>query len=115
MDSWSPPRNREWRERMNGCVRSQHTVRATETRAIIPGMPKRAAPPADPDAVAAEPAAHEPTAFSQSLERGLMVLSSFSETRPVLGIADLSRAVGLNRSTTYRYVATLATLGYLQQ
>ncbi|GAA0472719.1 IclR family transcriptional regulator [Actinoplanes capillaceus] len=54
-------------------------------------------------------------AFSQSLERGLMILSSFSETRPVLGIADISRAVTLNKSTTYRYVATLARLGYLQQ
>lgn len=53
--------------------------------------------------------------FSQSLERGLLILSSFSEVRPVLGISDLGRAVGLNRSTTYRYVATLAKLGYLQQ
>lgn len=53
--------------------------------------------------------------FSQSLERGLLILSSFSENRPVLGISDLGRAVGLNRSTTYRYVATLAKLGYLQQ
>ena len=52
--------------------------------------------------------------FSQSLERGLLILSSFSENRPVLGISDLGRAVGLNRSTTYRYVATLAKLGYLQ-
>src|SRR5258707_9770056 len=51
--------------------------------------------------------------FSQSLERGLMILSSFSETHPVLGIADLARAVGLNKSTTYRYVATLAKLGYV--
>jgi IclR family pca regulon transcriptional regulator len=53
--------------------------------------------------------------FSQSLERGLLILSSFSETRPLLGIADLARAVELNKSTTYRYVATLAKLGYLQQ
>jgi IclR family pca regulon transcriptional regulator len=59
-----------------------------------------------------EPAAG---AFSQSLERGLMILSTFSETGPVLGIADLARAVGLNRSTAHRYVATLAKLGYLQQ
>jgi IclR family transcriptional regulator, pca regulon regulatory protein len=53
--------------------------------------------------------------FSQSLERGLLILSSFTEARPILGIADLARAVGLNKSTTYRYVATLAKLGYLQQ
>ncbi|GAA1635237.1 IclR family transcriptional regulator [Actinoplanes couchii] len=54
-------------------------------------------------------------AFSQSLERGLTILSSFSEARPVLGIADISRAVNLTKSTTHRYVATLARLGYLQQ
>jgi IclR family pca regulon transcriptional regulator len=55
------------------------------------------------------------SAFSQSLARGLLVLSAFSETRPVLGIADVAREVGLNKSTTYRYVATLAKLDYLQQ
>ena len=54
-------------------------------------------------------------AFSQSLERGLTILSSFTEHNPVLGIADLARAVGLNKSTTHRYVATLAKLGYVQQ
>ncbi|MEU8240024.1 IclR family transcriptional regulator [Actinoplanes missouriensis] len=52
---------------------------------------------------------------SRSLERGLAILSSFSESRPVLGVADLSRSVELTKSTTYRYVATLARLGYLQQ
>jgi len=57
----------------------------------------------------------ETRAFSQSLERGLLILSSFSETKPVLGIADLARSVSLNKSTTYRYVATLARLGYVQQ
>jgi IclR family pca regulon transcriptional regulator len=53
--------------------------------------------------------------FSVSLERGLSILSTFSDTRPVLGIADIARAVGLNKSTTYRYVATLTKLDYLQQ
>ncbi len=53
--------------------------------------------------------------YSQSLERGLAILSTFRSSRPLLGVSDLSRAVGLNRSTTHRYVATLASLGYLQQ
>ena len=53
--------------------------------------------------------------FSQSLERGLLILSAFSEHRPVLGIADLARAVDLHKSTTYRYVSTLAKLGYVEQ
>ncbi|MGW7166434.1 IclR family transcriptional regulator [Streptomyces sp. NPDC054884] len=74
-------------------------------------------PPAGSGDSEGDPEAPKPAAagFSQSLERGLLILSSFSETRPVLGVSDLGRAVGLNRSTTYRYVATLAKLGYLQQ
>jgi IclR family transcriptional regulator, pca regulon regulatory protein len=51
---------------------------------------------------------------SQSLERGLAILSSFS-ARPLLGVSELAREVGFTRSTTHRYVATLATLGYLEQ
>jgi IclR family pca regulon transcriptional regulator len=53
--------------------------------------------------------------FSQSLERGLAILSCFTPARPVLGIADLANELGMSRSTTHRYVITLARLGYLQQ
>src|SRR5579884_3219806 len=52
---------------------------------------------------------------SQSLERGLAILSAFHSGRPLLGVSELSREVGLSRSTTHRYVATLTTLGYLRQ
>jgi DNA-binding IclR family transcriptional regulator len=53
--------------------------------------------------------------FSQSLERGLAVLAAFTPDRPTLGISELARRLDLTRSTTHRYVATLAALGYLQQ
>lgn len=53
--------------------------------------------------------------FSQSIERGLAILSSFGPTRPLMGVSELAREVGLGRSTTHRYVATLASLGYLEQ
>ena len=53
--------------------------------------------------------------YSQSLERGLAVLSAFRPDRPVVGISELSRELGLTRSTTHRYVATLASLRYLEQ
>jgi len=53
--------------------------------------------------------------YSQSLERGLAVLSAFGTGRPLLGISDLARELGLSRSTTHRYVATLASLRYLTQ
>jgi IclR family transcriptional regulator, pca regulon regulatory protein len=52
---------------------------------------------------------------SQSLERGLEILSSFTSTRPRLGVSELAREVGISRSTSHRYIATLAALGYLEQ
>jgi IclR family transcriptional regulator, pca regulon regulatory protein len=54
-------------------------------------------------------------AYSQSLERGLAILSVFRSDRPLLGVSEVGREIGLNRSTAHRYVATLARLGYLQQ
>ena len=53
--------------------------------------------------------------FSQSLERGLAILCCFSPERPVLGIVDIAQELGMSRSTTHRYVITLAALGYLEQ
>jgi IclR family pca regulon transcriptional regulator len=55
------------------------------------------------------------SSHSQSLERGLAILSAFRSGTPVLGVSELSREVGLSRSTAHRYIATLATLGYLDQ
>ena len=60
------------------------------------------------------PSLREPR-FSQSLERGLAILSCFSGERPVRGIADLADELGMSRSTTHRYVVTLLELGYLEQ
>ena len=54
-------------------------------------------------------------AGSQSLERGLAILSAFRPAVPELGISDLARSLDLSRSTAHRYVATLARLGYLEQ
>jgi IclR family transcriptional regulator, pca regulon regulatory protein len=60
-------------------------------------------------------AAANDAGHSQSLERGLAILSAFTPDRSVLGISELARMLGLTRSTTHRYVATLAAMGYLQQ
>jgi IclR family pca regulon transcriptional regulator len=59
--------------------------------------------------------ATERSGFSQSLERGLSVLDAFAGMHSTLGIAEIAREVGLNKSTTHRYVNTLAVLGYLHQ
>ncbi|HTZ85245.1 MAG TPA: IclR family transcriptional regulator [Solirubrobacteraceae bacterium] len=53
--------------------------------------------------------------YSQSLERGLAILSCFTPKRPVLGIADIADELSMSRSTTHRYMITLLALGYLEQ
>ena len=55
------------------------------------------------------------TGTSQSLERGLAILSAFASGRRLLGISELARELELTRSTVHRYVVTLAALGYLEQ
>jgi IclR family pca regulon transcriptional regulator len=53
--------------------------------------------------------------YSQSLERGLAILESFTAEHPLLGIADIADRLGMSRSTTHRYATTLVALGYLEQ
>jgi IclR family transcriptional regulator, pca regulon regulatory protein len=53
--------------------------------------------------------------FSLSLGHGLAILATFSAEHSTLGIADLASVLSMSRSTTHRYAATLAQLGYLEQ
>src|SRR6204780_3698775 len=76
-------------------------------------MPRRS-PNAIENPAWSVPSLREPR-YSQSLERGLAILGCFPPARPVLGIADLADELGMSRSTTHRYVITLARLGYLEQ
>lgn len=64
--------------------------------------------------IEAVPLLREPR-FSQSLERGMAILGCFSPEAPVRGIAELADELGMNRSTTHRYVTTLVALGHLEQ
>ena len=52
--------------------------------------------------------------LSRSLIAGLLVLACFTPTNE-LGIADLSRRLGMRASTTHRYVATLLAAGLLER
>ncbi len=76
-----------------------------------PRSPTPSGPPQTPRSV---PRLREPR-YSQSLERGLAILSAFTPERPVLGIAEIAEELGMSRSTTHRYVITLLALGYLEQ
>lgn len=53
--------------------------------------------------------------FSKSLEKGLKILSLFNRDTPVLTQSRIAKALGLNTTSTYRYINTLAELGYLDK
>lgn len=53
--------------------------------------------------------------FIEALHRGLRILEVFSEERPRLTLAEIVEAVGLDKSTAFRFVYTLQTLGYLER
>jgi len=53
--------------------------------------------------------------FVASLSRGLEIIEAFSEEHPSLGIAELSRKLGLHKTTVFRLVSTLVELGFLSQ
>lgn len=47
------------------------------------------------------------------LERGLRLLQLFDRQRPVLGCAEMARALAIPRSTAFRLAQTLEALGFL--
>lgn len=53
--------------------------------------------------------------FIEALNRGLRILEVFSEETPQLTLAEIVEAVGLDKSTAFRFVYTLQTLGYLER
>jgi IclR helix-turn-helix domain len=53
--------------------------------------------------------------LSQSLLRGLSILTRFGADGSVRGIVDLARELGMSASTTHRYATTLVQLGLLER
>jgi len=49
------------------------------------------------------------------LERGLRILTEFSAREPVLGAPELSRRIGIPRTTTFRLLQTLEALGFIER
>ena len=49
------------------------------------------------------------------LERGLRILAEFSARESVLGAPELSRRIGIPRTTTFRLLQTLEALGFLER
>lgn len=53
--------------------------------------------------------------FSTSLEKGLRILSLFNPETRSLTQTEISRTLGINMTSTYRFVNTLVTLEYLEK
>lgn len=51
----------------------------------------------------------------QSVDRTLMILQSFIQERRPLGVSEVARQLGLNKSVVHRLMLTLMTHGYLEQ
>jgi DNA-binding IclR family transcriptional regulator len=56
-----------------------------------------------------------PTYLVPGLERGLRILAEFSAREPVLGAPELSKRIGIPRTTTFRLLQTLEALGFLER
>lgn len=61
------------------------------------------------------PSRQQRARYSQSLERGLAVLSCFTPQTPSLGVAEVAASLEMSRATAHRYLQALAKLGYLEQ
>ena len=64
--------------------------------------------------LALEEALNDPQ-LSQSLLRGLSILSCYGPERPWRAIIDLAKELNMSPSTTHRYVKTLRAVGLLEQ
>lgn len=51
----------------------------------------------------------------QSIERAFKILEEVARNRDGIGLADLSKRVGLHNSTTFHLVKTMVGLGYIRQ
>jgi len=53
--------------------------------------------------------------FSKSLEKGLKILALFTKDSPTRTQSEIAKILGLDMTTTYRYINTLVEMGYLEK
>ena len=68
-----------------------------------------------PERASAARGAGQPRGGVQSLARAFAIMEEIARNRDGIGLADLSKRVGLHNSTTFHLVKTLASLGYVRQ
>ena len=100
-------------------VKSKVTVKATATKttakSIRPAKTEvaRLVQPPSPDLE--DDADDRQRVGVQSLGRAFAILEEIARHREGIGLADLSKRVGLHNSTTFHLVKTLVSLGYVRQ
>ena len=67
------------------------------------------------EVLAREPRQMEDSRLSRSLLAGLLMLASFPADGSYLANAEIARMLGMNPSTTHRYVSTLVAVGLLER
>ena len=67
------------------------------------------------EVLAREPRQMEDSRLSRSLLAGLLMLASFPTDGSYLANAEIARMLGMNPSTTHRYVSTLVAVGLLER
>jgi IclR family transcriptional regulator, KDG regulon repressor len=93
-----------------GFFREAGQVTARSKRKPASGGPARARV-ADTGEGRAEPA----RGGVQSIGRGFAIIEEIARNRDGIGLADLSKRVGLHNSTTFHLVKTMVSLGYVRQ
>ncbi|MGB7042462.1 MAG: IclR family transcriptional regulator, partial [Xanthobacteraceae bacterium] len=80
-----------------------------------PKVPPKAARPLRLTRAADEDVEERASVGIQSLGRAFGILEEVARHRDGIGLADLSRLVGLHNSTTFHLAKTMAALGYVRQ
>lgn len=91
------------------------TTRAKTRAAAKLSATAPAAPPLRPIRAADEHVEERASVGIQSLGRAFGILEEVARHRDGIGLADLSRLVGLHNSTTFHLAKTMVALGYLRQ
>ncbi|WDD91959.1 IclR family transcriptional regulator [Burkholderia sp. FERM BP-3421] len=91
------------------------TTTVAAKRGAASARPQADVAPAASDSDDGDAASGAAAYLVPGLERGLRILAEFSAREPVLGAPELSKRIGIPRTTTFRLLQTLEALGFLER
>lgn len=96
-------------------LRLQTKTKATKKPAVTRSKIARLVEPTSPAVDDEDTEDRQRTGGVQSLGRAFAILEEVAHHREGIGLADLSKLVGLHNSTTFHLAKTLVSLGYIRQ